>query len=134
MRDGAAATHRRVLVADDDPAILDLVRAVLKRARYDVDTAANGGEVLAKVTTTRYDVVLLDLMMPEISGFDVLERLPPRDPFLEKFVVIMSAMSPETIAKVADAENVFAALRKPFEIDVLVSTVDACIATARHTA
>lgn len=127
MSECVAAGKGRVLVADDDLSIRLLVKAVLKRARYDVDTATNGREVLEKIGAAHYDVLVLDLMMPEVSGFEVLERIAPREPFFARFVVIMSATSPEAIAKAA-SEKVFTALRKPFEIADLVSMVDACIA------
>lgn len=131
MSEGVAGKKGRILVADDDLAIRVLVKAVLKRARYDVDTASNGREALEKVAAAHYDVVVLDLMMPEVSGFEVLERLPPREPFFGKFVVIMSATSPEAMAKAASSK-VFGTLRKPFDIAELVSKVDACIAAHEH--
>ena len=127
MSERVAGRKGKILVADDDLSIRLLVKAVLKRARYEVDTAANGREVLEKVGAAHYDVVVLDLMMPDVSGFEVLERIAPREPFFGKFVVIMSATSPEAIAKAA-SEKVFTAVRKPFEIADLVSMVDACIA------
>jgi DNA-binding response OmpR family regulator len=118
----------RILVADDDPAILRLVAVVLRRACYTVDTAVNGRDALEKLLATQYDVVVLDLMMPELTGFDVIARVAPRRA-APKFVVIMSAASPELVAQAAGA-NVFAALKKPFDIAELIATVDACAATA----
>jgi two-component system, sensor histidine kinase and response regulator len=121
---------KRILVADDDPSILRLVTEILKRANYEVDTAANGREALAKIEKTRYDVVMLDLMMPGVSGFDVLARLPVRRP-QPRFVVIMSAAPPDVIAN-AVSLNVFAALRKPFELGEIITTVRACIAETQR--
>lgn len=85
-----------------------------------------GRDALEKIELSDYDVVMLDLMMPEVSGFDVLARLRSRDP-QRKFVVIMSAASNEMVAR-ATGRNVFAALRKPFAIDDMIATVRACIA------
>jgi len=121
---------KRILVADDDPSILRLVTEILKRANYEVDTAANGREALAKIERTRYDVVMLDLMMPGVSGFDVLARLPVRRP-QPRFVVIMSAAPADVIAN-AVSLNVFAALRKPFELGEIITTVRACIAETQR--
>lgn len=121
---------KRILVADDDPSILGLITEILKRANYEVDTAANGKEALAKIERTRYDVVMLDLMMPGVSGFDVLARLPVRRP-QPRFVVIMSAAPPDVIAN-AVSLNVFAALRKPFELGEIITTVRACIAETQR--
>lgn len=118
----------QVLVVDDDPSILLLVSRILTRARYRVDTAVNGRDALQKLAATNYDVVVLDLMMPEVSGLEVIERVAER-PGAPRFVVIMSAGSPELLAK-GSGPNVFATLRKPFEIDALVAAVDACAAEA----
>lgn len=130
MSKAAVAAKKRILVTDDDPSILRLVRAILKRADYEVDTAVNGREALEKIELTHYDVVVLDLTMPEVSGAEVLARLQVRDA-KPKFVVIMSAESPDVIAKNAESMNVFAALRKPFEIGDMIATVRACIAGRR---
>ena len=104
-----------------------LVTAVLTRAGYQVDTAINGFEALQQIELTPYDAVVLDLMMPGASGFDVLARLQVTQP-LHKFVIIMSAASGDVVTKAAGCSNVFAALRKPFEIDELTAAVRACIA------
>lgn len=116
----------RVLVTEDDASILRLVTAVLTRAGYEVDTATNGCRALERIERTPYDAVVLDLMMPGSSGFDVLARLQVSDP-QHKFVIIMSAASPDVLAKAA-GPNVFAVLHKPFEIDELTAAVRACIA------
>ena len=116
----------RILVVEDDASILRLVNAVLTRAGYEVDTATNGREALEKIERTPYAAVVLDLMMPGSSGFDVLARLRIIDP-QHKFVIITSAASAEVMAKAAVSPNVFAALRKPFEIDELTAAVRACI-------
>jgi len=116
---------KRILVVDDDEAIRHLVEAVLKREHYDVDTADGGSDAISKMELTQYDVVVLDLMMPGVSGLEVLKRLPIRDPQI-KCVVIMSAASTLSIAESTTA-NVFAILPKPFDIKALVKVVRACI-------
>ena len=117
-------TRARVLVADDDATILRLVATILRREGCDVDTACGGRDALEKIDGTRYAAVLLDLMMPGVSGFEVLARLRPQA--ARKFVIIMSAASPDMI-DMAGGLNVFAVLRKPFEIDDIVTTVRACV-------
>jgi len=123
----------RILVVDDDAAILRLVSTILRRERYHVDTASGGKEALSKIELTQYDVVVLDLMMPEVSGLDVLRRLNVRFPEI-KCVVLMSAASPLEIARLI-TPNVFAALRKPFDdIDHLITAVRECIEARCNTA
>ena len=124
---------KRILVVDDDAAILRLVSTILRRESYDVDTASGGREALSKVELTQYDVVVLDLMMPEVSGLDVLRRLDVGFPQI-KCVVLMSAASPLEIARLI-TPNVFASLRKPFDdIDHLIAAVRGCIEARCNTA
>jgi DNA-binding response OmpR family regulator len=117
---------KRILVTDDDPAILRLLAIILRRADYQVDTATNGREALSKSEQTQYDAVVLDLMMPAMDGVEVLSRLIAR-PQKPKFVVLMSAAPPDAIMK-AITPHVFATLQKPCGINDIVATVRACIA------
>lgn len=114
----------RILVVDDDAAILRLVTAVLRRARYNVDNATDGRDALAKIAQTPYDVVVLDLMMPQISGFELLSQLPAG--VRSSYVIVMSAASDAVISKIAGG-NVFATLRKPFDIEDMLAAVRACV-------
>jgi DNA-binding response OmpR family regulator len=71
----SAATSGRVLVVDDDPTISDVVRRYLERAGYDVDKAADGPTALALAAERPPDLVVLDLMLPGMSGLEVCRRL-----------------------------------------------------------
>ena len=116
---------RRILIVDDDAPILFLVATILRRENYLVDTATGGRDALAKIELTPYDVIVLDLMMPEVSGFDVLSSLQARLPKV-RCVVLMSAASSFEMAT-SNNPNVFAALRKPFDNIDLVRAVRGCI-------
>ena len=116
---------KRILVVDDDGPILRLVATVLRRENYEVDTAGGGREALSKIELTPYDVIVLDLMMPDVTGYDVLKSLYARVPQV-KCVVILSAASSFELATSTNP-NVFITLRKPFEIAALISAVGACI-------
>jgi len=121
---------KRILVTDDDPAILCLVATILRRADYEVDTAASGLEAIEKTQRTQYDAIVLDLMMPIMSGLDVLARLAVRTT-RPRFVVIMSAAPLDMIGRTS-GHNVFAALQKPAAIHEIVATVHACLAADSH--
>jgi CheY-like chemotaxis protein len=116
---------KRILVVDDDASILRLVATILRRERYHVDTAGGGKEALSKIDLTQYDVIVLDLMMPEVSGLDVLRILDARVPQI-KCVVLLSAASPLEIASKL-TPSVFAAMRKPFDNAELIAAVRGCI-------
>ena len=78
----------RVLIVDDDPLIRDVVRAVLEDGSYELDEAADGEEALRVATSHPPDVVLLDVMMPGIDGFEVAKRFK-NDTTLKNAVVVM---------------------------------------------
>jgi CheY-like chemotaxis protein len=78
----------RVLIADDNAQGVELLEAYLAEADYAICTAADGEETLARVRDWHPDVILLDIMMPKISGFEVCKRLRA-DPQTRKIAVLM---------------------------------------------
>ena len=116
----------RVLVVDDDAAIRRLIMAALKRDGYEFLEAPNGRDALELMRSERPQVVVLDLMMPLVSGWDVLqERLG--DPVLSKIpVIIISANREPELAKAVD-QGICAFLPKPFDISALSALVRACV-------
>ncbi|MGH9202853.1 MAG: response regulator, partial [Vicinamibacterales bacterium] len=75
----AAPAVERVLVVDDEPDIVALVAYHLVKAGYRVSTAGNGTDAITQARTERPSLIVLDLMLPGISGFDVLEQLRADD-------------------------------------------------------
>jgi DNA-binding response OmpR family regulator len=82
------ARPARVLIADDNPQGVELLEAYLGQTDYDLQTAADGEETLRKVRTWQPDVILLDIMMPKISGFEVCKRLRA-DPTTRDIAILM---------------------------------------------
>ena len=66
---------KRILVVDDEPSIVELIRVNLEDAGYEVDEAADGAEALEKVRTRLYDLIVLDLMLPGVDGFEVCRQV-----------------------------------------------------------
>jgi len=87
-------THR-ILVVDDEPDITALVAYHLARAGYRVSTAANGTEALKLARTERPDLVILDLMLPGVSGYDVLAELRRLDETRDVGVILLTARREE---------------------------------------
>jgi CheY-like chemotaxis protein len=112
---GGLAMPRTVLVADDDPPILDLVGGVLAAEGYDVRLATDGLDALDQALTTAPDLVLTDFKMPNLDGLSLVERLRERDCAVT--VLLMSAVPPTTSAPIAGV------IRKPFDILQLVTAV-----------
>ena len=70
----------RILVVDDEPRIRDACKLVLEECGYEVSLASSGAQALEKIPADHFDIVLLDLMMPEMSGFEVLAKVKLLDP------------------------------------------------------
>lgn len=118
-------SNKSVLVVDDDTSIRGMVRSVLHREGFAVEEVSGGNEAIARMAARRYDAVVLDVMMRDGSGHDVLHVLASLRPAV-KCVVVVSAASPAAIDALPDA-NVQAKLRKPFDIGELVGAVHRCV-------
>jgi DNA-binding response OmpR family regulator len=116
--------EQRILVVDDDDAIRLLLKTVLRRRGFAVDTARDGFEALERLGTSRYALILLDVMMPVMNGYDLLEKLRNRATPGRPRVLLLSAGSE---LRNFDAGLVVGAMHKPFDIDLLVGTVIGCL-------
>ena len=94
----------RVLIADDNPQGVELLEAYLGDCAYETRTAADGEETLHQVSDWSPDLILLDIMMPKISGFEVCKRLR-RDPATRAIAILMITAldQPSDIDKAVDA-------------------------------
>jgi DNA-binding response OmpR family regulator len=117
--------EKRILVVDDDDAIRMLVTTVLRRRGLGVDSARNGAEAMEHLRQCGYALVVLDLMMPRMSGYDVLERLAAMPLAMRPAVLVLTA---GIAARSFDSSLVLGTIHKPFDIELLVDTVSATIA------
>ena len=118
-----------VLVVDDDASIRDMIRFVLEKAEMDVQTAANAHEGLLRINEKRPDIILLDWMMPGLSGLEMTRRLR-KEPFTQDIPIIMltvvdqetgidfKSSAPDPVWLPVDAY-----MDKPARPDVLLSEV-----------
>ncbi len=121
-------SDQRVLVVDDEPAIRALVAKIIDRAGLPVDTAASGQEAIEKLDLRAYAVLVVDLMMPLVDGFAVIEHLREcgrRKPA----IVVITAGDSATIRRL-DAAMVHSVVRKPFDVEVLSGLVTAAARSA----
>src|SRR5229473_8639838 len=109
------ASAPRVLVVDDDPSIRRLIVAALKRDGYAVIEAANGKEALDLMRQQHPAAVVLDLMMPVVSGWEVLQERMRETDLLSIPVIIVSANRDPEIANAVD-KGICAFVPKPFDI------------------
>ena len=129
-----AASGERVLIVDDEPDILALCSYHLAKAGYRVSTASTGPEGLGAAREERPALVVLDLMLPEMSGFDVLERLRADDATRDLAVLMLTARreEPDRIRGLSLGADDY--LTKPFSPQELVLRVGAILRRTSATA
>ena len=124
-------TRFRVLVVDDEPPIVNLVRGYLEREGWSVLTAADGREGLDVARREQPDVVVLDLMLPGLDGVEVCRELRT---FSNAFVVMLTARSEEVDKLVGLAVGADDYMTKPFSPRELVARIKAILRRARASA
>ena len=124
-RSDAPSIDPAVLVVDDDQALRGFFTTLLSKNGFTVDTAADGKVAYDQLTHHNYSVILVDLMMPGVNGFELLERLQRESPSLLDRVIVMTGASQRSIEKL-DTSRVYGLIRKPFDIDQIVSSTIAC--------
>src|SRR5216684_9334086 len=117
----------RVLVVDDNAMNVELAAATLEPEGYEVERATSGEEALQKVEQGTFDVVLLDVMMPGMSGYEVCERLKKdeRTRFLPVVMVTALDKREDKVRGIAAGADDF--LNKPFDRAELLMRVKSCI-------
>jgi DNA-binding response OmpR family regulator len=118
-------SEKRVLVVDDDAAIRQMFRTLLVRQGYVVDAANDGSDGLKRIRAEEYDAVILDLMMPITSGFELLDILEHEKPNTMHRIIVTTGASRNDLRKL-DLNRVFALIRKPFDIHELLRKVGEC--------
>jgi len=122
----------RILVVDDEPYITDLLSAALRFEGFAVEVASNGADAVALAQRTRHDLLLLDVMLPDITGTDVCRRL--RDSGIETPVLFLTARDgteDKVIGLTVGADDY---VTKPFSLDELVARIRAVLRrTGRST-
>ncbi len=111
-------------MVEDDASIRRLVRSVLQRAGYQVDVASDGMEAVLKLGVLDFDVIVLDLMMPNLDGFSFIETLAQNDPARLGRIIVTSAASPAVIRERLKGRTLDI-LPKPFDIAELSARVQA---------
>jgi DNA-binding response OmpR family regulator len=115
---------KRVLIVDDEPNIVTALEFLLEKRGYQVTVAVNGEEALAQVETFKPDLVLLDVMMPKVSGYEVCQRLRSDPRWQNTKIVMLSAKGREVEVSKGMSLGADLYVTKPFSSAELVATID----------
>jgi two-component system, OmpR family, alkaline phosphatase synthesis response regulator PhoP len=110
----------RALIVEDDPAIRRLVEKLLTRSKVEIDTANDGRTAIEKLRHNRYSVIVLDLMVPEVNGFEVIEFVKRAK--IKTPVAVVSAVSQQALTNL-DLGIVKLVISKPFDVDEFTKAV-----------
>jgi two-component system response regulator HydG len=119
----------RILLVDDNEAFLDSTKDVLEDEGYDIVTASSGVEAIRHVEMRPFDLVLMDIKMPGLSGIDAFVEIKKRTPDVK--VIMCTAYIVEAAIRKALAEGAYAVLNKPFEMDLLFRTIDNALSSSK---
>jgi len=122
-----ATPAKSVLIVDDDAAILSVCERALTDAGYQVLTARDGAEVSGMMNHATVDLLLVDIFMPEVDGFEVIQKVRERSPSV--VIVAMSGggagFQPNDVLHLSGRMGARAALTKPFTAEQLTNTIAA---------
>src|SRR4051794_29256076 len=115
----------RALVVEDDEAIVTLVRRVLEREQFSVECVRTGAAAIELMKLVAYDLLILDLVLPVVSGEEVMSFIEETQPKTLRRVIVMTA-SPRKLS-CEFLERICKILAKPFDIDELVLMARECV-------
>ncbi len=114
----------KILVADDEKALRMLVRGTLEIGNYNIFEAENGVDVLYLTATEKPDLIILDVMMPGMTGYEVCEEIKSKDEFKDTKILILTAKGQQTDKEKAKEVMADYYLSKPFSPAKLLSVVE----------
>ncbi len=127
-------TKAKVLVADDDLAIQELIRLNLELQGYQVIIASNGVETVRKALSERPDLIILDILMPEMDGYEVMRLLKNSEETSYIPIIVLTAYASDTGALVSWLEGAEGYLAKPFNPDELLMLVERVLPSPEKSA
>ena len=114
---------KRILLVDDDPLVIKIVKKIIETTDYEAEFCADGLEALVKLKDGSIDLVILDIMMPEINGYDVCYQLRFNDEYKPIPVVLLTVRDKELPDELSNRSDI-AYVHKPINVKLLADTID----------
>ena len=125
---------RKILIADDEPSIVTAVEFLMRREGYEVSIARDGSEALERMESSRPDLVVLDVMMPQKSGYEICKRIREREDWRGIKIIVLSAKGRDAEVAKGLAMGADVYITKPFSTRELMSRVKALLDEAGSSA
>lgn len=116
---------RRILVIDDDLAIRVLLQAVLRRMNFHVELAEDGEAGYDKVCSADFDLILLDLMMPRVNGYEFIEKMKSIPSPAKRHIIVFTAAGQRGVDKIPP-HSVCNSILKPFDLGKFLDMIQEC--------
>lgn len=115
--------EKKVLVVDDDPVVVRLVKELLKSQGFQVESAKDGIDAMVIVKKEKPDLIVLDIMMPELNGYDVLRTLKFTDEYKEIPVLLLTAREQELDKRIGEMMGIDY-LQKPVNRELFLEKIN----------
>jgi DNA-binding response OmpR family regulator len=118
---------KRILIADDDPDLIDLLESFFRGEGYEVTAKVNGKDALQAAESEKFDLVLLDVMMPYIDGYHVASEISSRLGSEAPKIIIMTSRDTASEKGIALLSGASEVIQKPFSLDDINARVKAAL-------
>ncbi|MES2829491.1 MAG: response regulator [Bacteroidota bacterium] len=113
--------RNKILIIEDEELTLTFLQSRIQKENYDVDVARDGNEALEKINANKYDSIVVDLMLPFVSGFELIGHIRADDKNAETPIIVVSALSTESTIVEALSIGANDFLKKPLAVNVLIT-------------
>lgn len=126
-------SHARILIVDDEPSIVAPLKFLMEQQGHDVQVVTSGSGVIGAMETARPDLVLLDVMLPERSGYEICEEIRGRAEWDIVQIIMLTVKSREVDVEKGRTLGADAYITKPFGIHEVLDTVERLLRSPRIT-
>lgn len=123
--------QRKILIVDDDAPTRSLLQALLGHNGYTCTEAATGTEALDLIRSGQYDAIVLDLLLPDVDGFEILRDLKSAHSALVPRTMVLTAAAERIYETRNELNGVWCVLKKPVDIGELCEQIDECVEQRR---
>ena len=121
----------KILVVDDEKSMCDFMEIMLSKEGYEVETTVSGSEAIQRTSSSKYDLIIADLMMPEMSGLDLLKKIKKGRP--NQDMIVMTAFASVDTAIEAMREGALDYITKPFKVDEIKLVIEKSVSRQKLT-